>query len=170
MEPSGCPDPWLTRKPKFNSAFGSQLDLFLASGSGATTQASSPIRAPVAGFSSASPLLADQTSSATEPSPSPRTWSGSASPSSPLSRSKQPPAGPRPNSAASSITSAQPAASQPSSDHQLKRCELQQKPSEVSEELRRFFRKLADLIPEPTDDEMIAAGLSPARHSHEHRL
>ena len=163
MDPAPCPAPWPTTRPKSSSGSDSQLALFPVSASGETTPASSQIRAPAGGFSSVSPRPVAPISSATDPSPSHPTWSAVRSPSSPQLKSKQPPAEPHQSNAASSITSAPPVVSQPSSAPQPKHCELRQNPSEVSEELQRFFRKLVDWFPEPTADEMDRALNSPIR-------
>jgi len=163
MDPAPCPDPWPTRKQTFSSESASQLGLFPVSASGATTPANSPTHALAAGCSSVSPHPVAPISSVTGRSSSHPTWSDAPSLSSQPSRSKPPQAGPHQPSATSSITSDAPVVSPPSSAPQPKRCELRQSPSEVSEQLRRFFHQLAVWFPEPTDDEMNRALNSPQR-------
>ena len=159
MEPEPCPETWPTLKPISSSASVSQLALFQASASGATTPASSQIPALDAGCSSASHHQAAQTSSVIDPSPSHPRWSAAPLPSSPLSKSRPLLDELRRLSGTSSITSDAQVVSPPSSAPLKKRCELQQNPSEASEDLLRYFRKLAEWFPEPTDDEVKCVGL-----------
>lgn len=166
MEPEPCQDSWRTPKPTSSSESASRLALFPASASGATTPASSQIHAPAGGSSSVSPHPGAPILSATDPSPSHPTWSAAPLLSSPPLKSRPQLAELHQLNGSSSITSDAPVASPASSAPPRKHCELQQNPSGVPEDLLRFFRKLAALFPEPTDEEMSSIGLIPKRKLH----